>query len=107
MIMNERKQLVMFALQQALLGEVSSSLRAITVAFDETSIDFVAFYDGYISEGDKESMSCVETELLAFFPETHSIKYELIRLDYPAPIPKDRLWVFYRKEAEDQVSHCT
>jgi hypothetical protein len=43
-------------------------------------------------------MSCVETELMALFPSTHAITHTVRRSDCPEPIPKDRVWAFYRKE---------
>jgi hypothetical protein len=96
--MDNRQCIVLVALQQALLGEVSAQLRAVTVRYDDTSIHFESFYDGEVSDDDRESMSCVETELIAYFPEDHRITCEIHRLDYPALIPKDRVWVYYRKE---------
>ena len=86
------------ALQQALLGEVSNRLRAVTVSFNENSIHFEAIFDGTIVDDDLESMSCVETELMALFPSSHAVTHTVRRSDYPEPIPKDRVWAFYRKE---------
>lgn len=96
--MNSRKQSVLVALQQALLGEVSKRLRAVTVSFDENSVHFEAIFDGEVDADDRESMSCVETELMALFPSTHAITHTVRRSDCPEPIPKDRVWAFYRKE---------
>jgi len=98
--MNEnRKFIVLVALQQALLGEVSASLRAVTVAYTEHSIHFDCYYDGEIREDHYDAMSCVETELIAAFPEDHTITHNLHREDVPNSIPKNIDWVFYRKES--------
>jgi len=97
--MNNRKQSVLVALQQALLGEVSTRLRAVTVSFDESSIHFEAIFDGAVGEDDRESMSCVETELMALFPSAHVITHAVRRSDFPEPIPQDKVWAFYRKES--------
>lgn len=97
--MNDRKHIVLVAVQQALLGEVGPRLRAIMVDYDDSSIELDAFYDGEVDEDDREAMSCVETELIAIFPETHNITVRIHRRDYPALIPKDKVWVYYRKEA--------
>jgi hypothetical protein len=97
-MMSERKLHVLVELQQALLGEVSRTLRAVTVLYDDDSIHFDAYYDGKITDDAREAMSRVETELIAAFPETHRISYSVKRLDFPALIPKDRVWVFYRQE---------
>jgi hypothetical protein len=96
--MNNRKQSVLVALQQALLGEVSERLRAVTVSYDETSLHFEAIFDGKVGDDDRESMSYVETELIALFPSAHVITHAVQQSDFPAPIPKDKAWAFYRKE---------
>jgi len=93
-----RKCEVLLSLQRALLGEVSCNLRAVTVKFTETTIHFVAIYDGEPREEDRESMLLVETEVMADFSSSHAITHEVTRLDAPALIPKDRIWAFYRKE---------
>jgi len=96
--MNSRKCAVLLTLQQALLGEVSARLRVVTVSYDDTSIHFECFYDGEITEEDRESMMCVETELIAVFPETDRITHQILRKDYPGAIPKNCTWVFFRAE---------
>lgn len=93
-----RKCAVLISLQQALLGEITANLRAVTVTYSETSIHFEAYFDGEITDGDRESMSLVETEVMAEFPSAHTITHEVVRLDAPALIPKDRTWVYFRKE---------
>jgi hypothetical protein len=89
---------VLLSLQRALLGEVTPRLRAVTVKYAESSVHFEAYFDGEVSDEDRESMSLVETEVMADFPSDHLITHEVIRLDAPALIPKDRTWVYYRKE---------
>lgn len=89
---------VLLSLQRALLGEVGPSLRAVTVNYAESSLHFEAFFDGAITDENREAMSLVETEVMADFPSTHTITHEVTRLDAPALIPKDRTWVYYRKE---------
>jgi hypothetical protein len=96
--MNDRNYEVLVAVQQALLGEVSTRLRAVTVSCDDKRIHLDCYYDGAISDEDRGAMSCVETELMAVFPETHSVTHSVQRKDYPSPIPKEATWVFSRKE---------
>src|SRR5262245_19227469 len=93
-----RRGEVLLALQQALLGEVTARLRAVVVTCSETSFHFNAYVDGPIQDDDREAMSLVETEVMAVFPSNHTISHEVFRLDAPALIPKDRDWVYYRKE---------
>ena len=96
--MNEREKAALIALQQALLGEVSDRLRAVLLSTEESSVHFEAFFHGEITGDDRESMSMVETELIASFPSSYTITYSLTRLDYPGPIPKEATWAYYRKE---------
>lgn len=96
--MDDRAKDVLVALQEALLGEVSPTLRAITVEYDDTSIHFDAYYDGEITDDYREAMLRVDTEVMAVFPETHKISHSVIRRDYPELIPKDRIWAYHRQE---------
>ncbi len=96
--LDARRCEVMMALQQALLGEVSPQIRAVSVSWEDGSIHFLAYIDGPISEEVRESMSCSETELMALFPSSESVTHEVIRLDEPLPIPKDLVWVYRRRE---------
>jgi hypothetical protein len=44
---------VLLAIQQALLGEVTANLRAVTVNYAETSIRFEAYFHGEINEEER------------------------------------------------------
>jgi len=95
---DDRQHVVLVAVQQALLGEVSSRLRCVTVSWDDTSIHLDCYFDGQIDEEDRESMSSVETELMAVFPSTHVVDHAIHRLDYPNRIPKETTWAYHRRE---------
>jgi len=89
---------VLLSLQKALLGEVTPNLRAVTVRHDDASMHFEAFFDGPIGAEEREGMLLVETEVLAELHSRFRVTHALVRLDAPAPIPKDRAWVYFRKE---------
>ena len=97
--MASREELVRIQFQLALLGEVSAALRAVVVKHDDAHIHFDAYFDGPVTEEDEESMSLVHTEVLSWFgePETTS---SVNRLDPPARIPQDGLWVYRRREPD-------
>lgn len=99
---DNRRNEVLVAMQVALLGEVAAQLRIVAVRWDEASVNFVAYFDGEISEEDQESMSCVETELIAWFPQTPRISYEVHRLDYPEHVPRvpGMVFAYSRREPE-------
>ena len=85
----DRKQEVLVAVQQALLGEVSPHLRAVTVDFDATNLWLKCYYDGEVDDVDRESMSQVETELVAYFPATLSTSI-LSAVDIRTPFQRIR-----------------
>jgi hypothetical protein len=93
-----RRVSILLSVQRALWDEVGPALRGVTVGWDERSIRIVCYFDGPISEEDRESMSCVETEVIADFSEDERIRLECVRLDAPAPMPMLGDWVYVRRE---------
>ncbi|GLH77401.1 hypothetical protein SSBR45G_23090 [Bradyrhizobium sp. SSBR45G] len=86
-------------MNRALLGEVSASLREVQYSFSDGNIDIFCVFDGEISEDDRESMSCVATEVTADFPNV-TVQEHCLRIDVPDPVPNlpGRVTVFARKE---------
>jgi len=87
---------VLLSLQRALLGEVFPALHTITVEWSDTAILFVAYVDTSIREEDRESLSCVATELIAdYWPiEVH---YEVVAVGPGDAIKDSRTCVFARR----------
>ena len=96
--MSDREREVLLAMQMALLDEVSDRVRAVSVSWTDTTIHFDSYFDGEIADDDRESMACVDTELVAWFPESHTITHTVHRLDYPQRLPQDNRRVFSRRE---------
>jgi hypothetical protein len=98
----DRRTDVLIHMQQALLGEVFSALRAVDVNWTESSLHFIGYIDGDISEEDEESLSCIETELITAFSEDHEIGYDSMRIDFPDSLPQQRgqACVYSRREYE-------
>ncbi|MBX6313852.1 MAG: hypothetical protein IRY99_13190 [Isosphaeraceae bacterium] len=94
----DRRRRILLSLQGALLGEVPPALRGVTVGWDERSIRIIAYFDGEISEEDRESMACVETEVIADFPEGEEIRLDSVRRDAPAAMETLNEWVYLRRE---------
>jgi hypothetical protein len=86
------------SLQRALLGEVPPALRAVVFSMKELTIASRFYFDGPISQEDDESVSCVETEVLADYDQEYTIAVRCIRLDFPLPIYDDGVWVYHRRE---------
>ena len=81
------------------MGEITSNVRAVTVQFDLDSVKLEVFFDRPPSAEDRDAMSMVETELLSEFPAEHEVSVIITTLPEPQLIPKDRTWVYFRREA--------
>jgi hypothetical protein len=91
---------VLLSLQGALIGEVSSVMRGITCDWNESEIRIRCVMDGPVQEEDEESVSVIETRVMADFPD-QDVCTECIRLDTPKPLSGAALpggWVFQRRE---------
>ena len=97
----ELRRTVLLTAQTALLGEVSAAVRGVTLGWSAEEVHLRVIFDGEISEGDKESMECVGTEIVAALPE-HRLEVEVVRADAPSSLDEHFLaaWVYIRKEPE-------
>lgn len=86
-------------MNRALWGEVSPPLRAVRVNWDKDAVYLYFFYNGEISEEDRESAECVATEFISSYPE-YNLEVRILRLDYPARIPNEGELVYMRREAK-------
>ncbi len=91
-------EVALLEMQRSLLGEVSSSLRAVTIRVSDNQLHFDAYFDGLIGEDDVESMSCVEGELIAALPQRIEVTYDIHRIDLPVMVPKHDVFVYMRRE---------
>ncbi len=98
--MISRNQEIVLSVVRALWGEVWPSYRAVLCkVYGPDAFDIEVFVDGEISEEMKESVSCIETEVLADFPPGVAVGSRLVRLDAPRPIEVgDAQLIFLRRE---------
>ena len=89
---------IMLSVQRALLGNVTSNLRGVAVDWDDRLIHLVCYYNGVISDDDRETMSCAHTEVVADFIDHKPVQMTLERLDTPNKMNGFRAWAFLRKE---------
>lgn len=92
---------ITMSLVRALWGEITQDVRAVLARIDgEASFSIEFYVDGSAIEQFVEPASCIETEVLADFPENFSISHEVIRLDSPSKVPVgDGVLIYLRKEA--------
>lgn len=86
------------SIQRAMLGEVSAKLRAVTFTVSRTCLDIKFYFDGVVDDDDLESVSCIETEVLADYEEEYKVSARCLRVDMPSPIDDSGVWVFRRRE---------
>jgi hypothetical protein len=89
---------LLLSVQRALLGEVSPALRGVTVGWHDHVIQLRSYFDGPISDEDRESLSCVATEVIADFPEPWTIEEEVIRRDASEEMECLAAWAYQRRE---------
>lgn len=92
--------LVLLQIQGALTTHVSSSLRAVTVDFNEVESMLILhfFYDGEINNKLFDLASCASAEMDPGFFD-YTINDEItVRLDYPQKIPVQGRLIYLRKE---------
>ncbi|MFU0781148.1 MAG: N(4)-acetylcytidine amidohydrolase [Citrobacter braakii] len=99
MISSDLNSYVRLSLQRALLGNVTSNIRAVTVELKNKNISLHFYFDGEPDDSDQESVSVVEAEVIADFDEDFAIEAIAMRLDYPQPIKNfNGFLVYLRKE---------
>ncbi len=89
-------------MNRALWGEVAPALRKASVKWDDNSVDLYFYYDGQISEEDRESAECVATEFIASYPE-YELNVHILRWDYPKQIPNEGELVYCRRESTPEM----
>lgn len=92
------RERVLLSLQRALLGEVFERLIAVCVDWHDHHITIYAYVDGDPTDDELESLSCVETEVIADFSKHVTIEHEVQRLDSPRRPPDHTAYVYLRKE---------
>ena len=90
---------VLLTFQKALLGEIVPALRAVTVRWDQLNVEGIMYYDGQVSERERERVEEIETEIMAAFPDHH------VQLRGVGLGPGEKLvplfeWVFVRAEKD-------
>jgi hypothetical protein len=93
---------LILSVNRALLGEVSCAVRQVDATIEGKIIRLRFVFDGVISDDDKESASCVATEVIADYPDGYKIYQECVQMDAPRKIPSPgEGWraIFARKES--------
>lgn len=87
------------SIQRALLGNITSNMRAIVAEIKDHDIQLFFYFDGEIEEDDEETASRTGAEVVADFDDSFDLDVNVRRLDYPEPIEHATgICIFLRKE---------
>jgi hypothetical protein len=91
---------LLLSVQRALWDEISPSLRAVKIDWDEKewAIYLFFYFDGQITKENTHSASCVAGEVAGDFSTEMEVVEKCIQVDFPQEIPSQRLIAFLRKE---------
>ena len=95
----EEQLTLRFSIQIALIGEITSNWAAVTCSVQDRKILILLFVWGPVTPGDRERISSVGAEVIADFPDNHTIEEECRSLDDNLLSVLD-FWAFLRAEAE-------
>jgi len=70
----------------------------VSVGMDGDRLEIRFYVDGPAGERDRESASCVASEVAGDFPRLGRVEERIERVDAPAPLPPDPLWAYRRRE---------
>ena len=91
---------VILCVRHAIMCEITPSMRAIYVHWEEETFHHYFFFDGEFTEEEEEDARCIETEVFSqILDDFKFFEFHCKRLDYPAPIECPGICVYKRKEA--------
>ena len=99
MVLSDPNVYLRLSLQRALLGNVTSNIRAVIAELSGKNINLHFYFEGEVGDDDEELVSVIETEIIADFDEDFTVDTIVQRLDSPQAIKnKNGLLVYLRKE---------
>ena len=97
MSINDLRIKALLSAQRALIGEVTTNMRAAALKVEDSSIELRIFFDSEISEEDEENVRVIETEIMADFPD-NEVSASAIFVPMGRKIDYWDEWIFKRKE---------
>ncbi|MBV6785821.1 hypothetical protein KWH02_11560 [Xanthomonas campestris pv. uppalii] len=96
--MRELKPDITLSVNRALLGEVFTELVAVSCFLaSENEFELTFFVDSMIPDFKEEEISCIETEVMADFPEDFKISHKIVVSPQPVLSALNSFWIFLRK----------
>lgn len=66
------------SIERALTGQTPENLAALTAGIEAQQIKLTAYFNGQVTEDDKDNISSIAAEVIADFPEQYSIEEECL-----------------------------
>lgn len=90
--------LIKLSIQQALVGEITCNLAAVTCGLQANRVIIKAYFLGKVAEEDIERIQCVGTEVTADLPDDYVVEGRCVSVDDE---PEEMLdfWAFRRAKA--------
>lgn len=80
------------------LGDIPPNLRGVEFALPGDRLHLPFHFDGAITVEDRESASCVKTELIASLPPEARVSMDIRHSDPPGRMADLDRWVYHRRE---------
>ncbi|GMA15828.1 hypothetical protein E5F05_06595 [Deinococcus metallilatus] len=93
-----KRENVALSVVRALLGAVTPEIRRVGFALNGRSVQVLCVHEGSPSASLREAMNDVEGEISGDFAADVSVEAQLVRIDAPASIEIEAVWVYARKE---------
>jgi len=92
---------IVLSVNRALLGEVFPELVAVSCEIEgERKFELTFFVDSKLPAFKAEEISCIETEVLADFPNDFEISHKIVSSRQASLTASDAFWIFLRKTNE-------
>lgn len=96
---NNLRSDIILSVNRALLGEIFPELVAVSCNVEkEGRFELVFIVDSTPSDSIVEGISCVETEVLADFPENFEISHKIVLSKQATLDAPGAFWIFLRKQ---------
>lgn len=94
--MSEKHKGLVDAAEMIMSTEYFPSLRGLAVDWEDNTIVMYFYNNGEISDELENDYRCVGTEVVAQYSDAY-IQEEIVRLDFPKPLPKHEYWAYKKK----------
>jgi hypothetical protein len=89
---------LLFLTKEELKSSITNKIRGVITVWEDPTAHIYFYFDGEITEQDREDASDVCTYIIAHFPNG-LLEENYIRMDYPEPLPESPYWAYKKIES--------